>query len=290
MTNFERPSVALDQATQLRCLAREEGGRALTVAVTSGKGGVGKTNLAVNVSICLAAKGWRVALLDADFGLANVDVLLNLDTHFNLAHVFSGQRQIDEVITPGPGGVSLIPGASGVAELANLSEFERHHLVNMLAPLERRNDFLLFDCGAGISENVLTIARSADVILIVTTPEPTAIADAYGTIKALVQTGYEGNMGVVVNLVSSKQEAKNTMRRIQTVASRFLDLAIDDFGYILLDEHVKHGVRLRCPVVVRYPRSPASACMMAIAGQLAKNVPSQEGRAGFFRRVANLFF
>jgi flagellar biosynthesis protein FlhG len=290
MTGFPEPGMAVDQATQLRHLMHETGNRALTVAVTSGKGGVGKTNVSVNVAICLAAKGWRVMLLDADFGLANVDLLLNMDVRLNLSHVLSGERQIEEVITLGPGGIYLIPGASGVAHLANLSEFERHHLVTMLAPLERTNDVLIFDCGAGISENVLMLARAADVVMVVATPEPTSMADAYATIKALAQGGYEGRIGVTVNLAASRQEARNAVQRIQNVAFRFLDLAIQDFGYILWDEHVRHGVRLRCPVVLRYPRSPASACIMAIADQLAKNAPGQEGRAGFFRRVANLFF
>jgi len=289
MRNSHQIRPAQDQAAQLRSLAREMNGGALTVAVTSGKGGVGKTNVAVNVSICLAAKGHRVALLDADFGLANVDLLLNLGAPYNLSHVLGGEREIEEVIVSGPGGISLVPGASGVARLANLSEFERHHLVTMLAPLERANDFLLFDCGAGISENVLTLARAADIVLVVATPEPTSIADAYGTIKALAYSGYEGKVAVVINMVSSKQEAFRAVQRLQSVASKFLNLDILEFGYVLNDDHVRHGVRLRCPVVLRYPRSPASACMMAVAGHLARNARGQQDEVGFFRRVANLF-
>lgn len=279
-----------DQADQLRELVRQTSDEsALTVAVVSGKGGVGKTNLAVNVSICLSARGQRTILLDGDLGLANADLLMNVHAPFNLSHVLSGQRDIDEIIVEGPGEVLLIPGGSGVSRLANLSEFERHHLVRMLAPLEQDADVIMLDCGAGISSNVTTLAMAADLIMVVTTPEPTSMTDAYAMIKSLTQREYTGRIGLVASHVAGRAEAAAAYRRIAGVAKRFLDLQVADFGYILTDHHVGAAVRARCPVVLRYPRCPASACMMSIARELAKNVHGQEGRASFFKRVANLF-
>ncbi len=290
MTRVSNFSPVVDQADQLRELVRQVDGKsALTVAVVSGKGGVGKTNLAVNVSICLSARGQRVALLDGDLGLANADLLMNVDAPFNLSHVLSGQRNIDEITVEGPGQVLLIPGGSGVSRLANLSEFERHHLVRMLTSFERDTDVLMLDCGAGISSNVTTLALAADLVLVVTTPEPTSMTDAYAMIKSLSRQEYTGRMGLVVSLVSGRDEAAAAYRRISNVAHRFLGLQVDDFGYILTDHHVSAAVRSRCPVVLRYPRCPATACMMSIARELAKNARGQEGRPGFFKRVANLF-
>lgn len=290
MTKVSDFDPACDQAEQLRELVRQTTGEsALTVAVVSGKGGVGKTNLAVNVSICLSARGQRVVLLDGDLGLANADLLMNVDAPFNLSHVLSGERDIDEIIVECPGEVLLIPGGSGVARLANLSEFERHHLVRMLAPLERDADVIMVDCGAGISANVTTLAMAADLILVVTTPEPTSMTDAYAMIKSLVRQEYAGRIGLVASQVTGRAEAAAAYRRIAGVADRFLGLRIADFGYILADHHVGAAVKARCPVVLRYPRSPASACMISIARELAKNVRGQEGQASFFKRVVNLF-
>lgn len=279
-----------DQADELRTLVRQMTPSALTIAVTSGKGGVGKTNLSVNLALCLTARGHRVTLLDADFGLANADLLLNLEVQNNLAHVLAGQCGIEDAIHHGPGGLRLIPGASGVASLANLSEFERHHLVRMLAPLERDSDYLLFDCGAGIGENVLTLARSADIVLVVTTPEPTSMTDAYGIIKSLVRGRYSGAVGLVVNMAASRLEAQKTLRRIQSVATRFLQKEVVDYGYVFDDDRVRQGIRLRAPVVLRYPRCPASACMMVIAAQIAEDAGDRSNDVGFFKKVANLFF
>ncbi len=279
-----------DQADRLRQLVRDGRSTSRLVAVTSGKGGVGKTNVAVNVAICLAARGHRVVLIDADLGLANADVLLDLNAQYNLSHVISGTKSIEQVLVDAPGGIRLILGTSGVGRLANLSEFERHNLVQSMAHLESLADIVVLDCAAGISRNVMTFAAAADFVIIVTTPEPTALTDAYATAKVLSRERFESSLGVVVNMATSSTEAQASANRLIDVARRFLKLEVANSGYILRDEHVAMAVRQRVPVVLKYPRSPASTCMAAVATKLARDTLAGKTHEGFFRRVANLFF
>src|SRR5687767_6237710 len=170
----------IDQATTLRSLVqdeRETRRRASVIAITSGKGGVGKSNVAVNLAIKLSAAGKRVVLLDADLGLANADVLCGVDLRSNLSHVIARKKELHEVMVKAPGGFRLIGGASGLARMADLSDLERQRIVSALAELEESADIILIDTGAGISPNVLSFTRAADQVLVLTTPEPTAITD-----------------------------------------------------------------------------------------------------------------
>jgi len=282
-----------DQAAGLRALvAREAPSQAKaahTVAVTSGKGGVGKTNVAVNLAICLAARGLKVTLVDADLGLANADLLLGARCKYNLAHVVSGLRQIDQVGTMSSGGIFFVPGGSGVDHLANLSDFERQHLITQMHQLEQNSDVLVLDCGAGIARNVLSFVQAADTCLLVTTPEPPAVADAYAMIKVLVQNEHQVSIRLLVNLARSRREAREVLGRIDGVARRFLEFPIADGGYILQDTHVELAVRQRCPFVLRYPRCAASACLTAVAGNLARTDAVTRRAGGFFRRVVGMF-
>ncbi len=282
-------SMTPDQADRLRELVRNGHGMCRLIAVTSGKGGVGKTNVAVNVAICLAARGHRVVLIDADLGLANADVLLNVEAPLNLGHVINGVKTIDEILVDAPGGMKLILGTSGVGRLANLSEFERHNLVQSMLHLESLADVVVLDCAAGISRNVMTFAVAADHVLVVTTPEPTALTDAYATIKVLSRERTVSKLGVVVNLATSSREAHASAGRLVDVCQRFLRLEVTDIGYVLRDEHVPMAVRQREPVLLKYPRAPASSCLAAVAGRLARETFTGQTEDGFFRRVANLF-
>ena len=277
-----------DQASCLRELARHHRS-ATTIAVTSGKGGVGKSNIAVNLSICLAAHGIRVTLVDADMGLANADLLMNLHPRYTVSHVLSGVRSIEEVSMEAPGGVRFIPGASGLHELADLSEFERQNLISQFQKMEINTDIAVLDCGAGISRNVLSFALAADQVLVVTTPEPPAITDAYAMIKALHREGCPGRIGVFVNMTNSRAEALATFQRIAGVAERFLDYSIADCGYMLHDTAVELAVQERCPFVICYPGSNASACIAAMATDITRRCTGQRHRGGFFSRVAGLF-
>jgi len=284
--------VGADQAAALRELVssrREPRRRGRMIAVTSGKGGVGKTNVAVNLSICLAARGLRVVLVDVDMGLANADLLLNARARHNLSHVVSGICPIEQAGTRTAARVLFVPGGSGIADLADLSAFDRQNVINQIRSLETDCDALVLDCGAGISDNVLSFARAADVCLLVTTPEPTALTDAYALVKVLVNSGWTGAIRLLVNLVESRSEARQVHGRLTTVATRFLKYPIADAGYLVQDSHVELAVRQRCPFVLRYPRCPASACMTAVAGRFAGARKASGGPAKLFRRVVGLF-
>lgn len=277
-----------DQASKLRRMMNRSSS-ARTIAVASGKGGVGKSNVALNLSILLSAAGNRVALVDADLGLANLDVLVDVNARTNLAHVIAGSKRLDEVIIDLPSGVQLVPGASGLAKLAHLSEFQRAQLVQELSTLEADNDVIVVDTGAGIGPDVLHFAAAADSVIVVTTPEPTAVTDGYAFIKVMVQRGFAGQLSLLVNFATDRQEARLTYQRISNVARQFLGARVLDAGYILLDPKVREAIRSRQPFVLAYPKCPASRCLEALALRLSSGSVLAGRKDGFFRRVASWF-
>ncbi len=289
ISNLTAPKPGADQATRLRELVRRRRTRAVTIAITSGKGGVGKSNVAVNLAICLSAKGLRATLVDVDMGLANADLLMNIKPRYTLSHVVSGMRTLEEVSTPGPGGISFIPGASGIGEMADLPEFERRNLITQLQNLEDSADIIVLDCGAGIGRSVIGFATAADQVLVVTTPQPTAITDAYATIKSLCNENCAARLGLIVNMVRGRAEAVETYHRVATVARRFLQCTLADQGYMLQDTVVELAVKERCPFAIRYPGSNATACIAAVATDVSKAIIGQQRRGSFFSRVAGLF-
>ena len=278
-----------DQADALRILVEAPAYHATTIAITSGKGGVGKTNVAVNLAVALAGRGLKVCLLDLDLGLANADVLMDLHGPRNLSHVVSGGSELDEILLEGPSGVRLVPGASGLERLADLCEFERCRLLEEFHTLETQHDFLIVDLGAGVSRNVITFARAADRVMVVTTPEPTALTDAYATIKMLSRQDRACDIEVLVNLVESRKEARQTYERLAGVAGRFLGLPVTLAGYILADAAVTRAVRSRRPFVLQTPGSNATACIRALAHKYVKQVGVPAMKEGFFSRVAQIF-
>jgi len=283
-------SLMIDQAAQLRSLVRERR-RASVIAITSGKGGVGKSNMSVNLAIHLAAAGKKVVLLDADLGLANADVLCNVSLPSNLAHVIARKKELADVLIDAPGGFKLIGGASGLARMAYLTDFDRQRLVSALGELEQQCDVILIDTGAGISPNVLSFTRCADHVLVVTTPEPTAITDAYAVVKVLSKDGaMDRRVSLLVNQVRSAGEARVVHERIAKVAKQFLNVKVFDAGYVLHDEAVVNAVRRRTPFVVGAPRSAAAQCIAHLAMRLEQGVaaaPMQTG--GFFERMGRWF-
>jgi flagellar biosynthesis protein FlhG len=292
-----------DQATRLRSLAREsreERRQASVIAVTSGKGGVGKSNVAVNLAITLSAAGKSVVLLDADLGLANADVLCNLDLPNNLAQVISRKKELRDVMVKAPGGFSLIGGASGLARLANLGDGDRQRLVRALAELEEQTDIILIDTGAGISPNVLSFTRAADHVLVVTTPEPTAVTDAYAVVKCVTKrdTGvsayYEPSrrVSLLVNQARSPAEGKAVYDKIAKVARQFLGVTLYDAGHVPADDNVPAAVRRRVPFVLASPRCPATAAIVRLAMRLEQGVAlaaASPGGGGFFGRMSRWF-
>src|SRR5687768_2581212 len=244
----------IDQATTLRSLVQEHR-RASVIAITSGKGGVGKSNVAVNLAIKLSAAGKRVVLLDADLGLANADVLCNIDLPCNLSHVIARKKELADVMVKAPGGFRLIGGASGLARMADLTDFDRQRIVDSLAELEETTDIILIDTGAGISPNVLSFTRAADHVLVLTTPEPTAITDAYAVVKVISRDGAVHRVSLLVNQVRAPAEAKIVYERIAKVARQFLNVSVFDAGYIPADDNVALAVRRRVPFSLAFPRS-----------------------------------
>ena len=281
-----------DQAAKLREMVCRQRHGAVTIALASGKGGVGKSNIAVNLSVALARIGLRVTLVDADMGLANADLLLNIQPRYTLSHVLLGVKSLEEVSVEGPGGIRLIPGASGVQRVADLSEFERQNLISQFHKLAASTDIIVLDCGAGIGRNVISFASAADCVSIVTTPQPTALTDAYAIIKTLHAEGYAGRLSLLVNMVKTRAEAQEAYRRVAGVAKRFLNYIVAESGYVLQDNAVELAVRQRQPFVLRYPNSNASACITAIANDLARSFADRsvaDNRGGLLRRVAGLF-
>ena len=295
-------AMTVDQATHLRSLvqgtsAPADAGaamfprrqRATVVAITSGKGGVGKSNVAVNLAITLAGAGKRVTLMDADLGLANADVLCNVDLRTNLSHVIARKKELSEVLVKAPGGFNLIGGASGLARMADLTDEDRQRLVDALGELEQQADVILIDTGAGISPNVLSFTRAADHVLVVTTPEPTAITDAYAVIKVISRDATERRLSLLVNQARSPGEGRVVHERIAKVAKQFLGVSVLDAGYVLADEHVQNAVRSRTPFVLGAPNCPAAKCIEKLAMRLEQGVTNAGDSGGFFNRMSRWF-
>ena len=261
---------------------------ARAIAVSSGKGGVGKTNLAVNLAVSFAERGQRVVLLDADLGLANADVLCGITPRATLEDVVTGDRTIEEVMVHAPGGFRLVPGASGVSRLADMGQLQRRSVLEQLMALERTNDVLIVDTGAGIGANSMAFAAAAHTIVVATTPEPTAIADAYGAIKTLVARGVRDGLQLVVNMAMSEDEGRAVHARMDRVARAFLSVRIEYAGSIPHDAAVPMAVRRREPVMVGAPTAPSSRAIRQLSRVLAgDDVPGgvASRREGFLARL-----
>jgi len=294
--------MTLDQAQMLRGLMRERtrqaGGVSVqtdqplrsrlahALAISSGKGGVGKSTIAVNLAILLSRMGRKVALLDADMGTANADVMCNVMPAHTLAHVVSGRKQIEEIAIQAPGGFSLIPGASGLAQMAALRNAERERLIQQFARLERAYDVLLIDTGAGIGPSVLGLLTAADRVLIVTTPDPTAITDAYAVIKTAHRQNNELDARLLVNQAGDPNEARQVYTRVANVCGKFLGLDLPYAGCMLNDPFVRESIRNRRPFALDPRQAQATVALSALAHRLDKHAAEPEqSRGGLLRRM-----
>jgi flagellar biosynthesis protein FlhG len=257
-----------------------------TIAITSGKGGVGKTSVAVSLAIALAKRNYSVTLLDADLGLANVNVVLGIIPKYNLYHVIKGKKKLEEIIIDVPEGIKIIAGASGFHQLANLDVKQREYFIKALSELND-DDYMIIDTGAGISQNVLSFLVASDEVIVVTTPEPTAITDAYGTIKAIAANDPDKTVKLLVNRAQTVTEAKKVAQRVINIAGQFLNIKVDNLGFIFDDLYVAKSIRNQKPFIVSYPKSKASTCIEIIADRVA-NIESDTdkgtGMLSFFRR------
>jgi flagellar biosynthesis protein FlhG len=255
------------------------------VAVASGKGGVGKTNVAANLALALARQGSRVCVLDADLGLANIDVLYGLAPAANLIHVLRGERTLADVLCDGPEGVRVIPAASGVEEATALSAAEQLRLLEEVEALAGTIDVLLVDTAAGISSNVLYFTAAAGEALIVITPEPTALTDAYALMKVLAARYGRQEFLVLVNRAAGAADADAAYRRLARVTERFLRVRIEYQGYVPEDDAVARAVRQQRPVLAAAPNAPASLAIAEVARRLAgRPAAAPTGGVQFFFR------
>ncbi len=248
------------------------------IAVSSGKGGVGKTNIAINLALAYVQAGKRVIVMDADLGLANVNVVLGVIPRYNLYHLIRKQKTLSEILVDTAYGIQIIAGASGFSKIANLNEEERKTFIGELAALSNA-DILIIDCSAGVSNNVISFIAAADDALIVTTPEPTAITDAYGIIKIIATEVENLDLGLklVVNRVKSVVEGRRVAERVINIAGQFLNLKVDYLGFVYDDPVVHAAVVRQKPFFVVDPRSKAAVCVRHLVGRL-ENVDYRDGK------------
>jgi flagellar biosynthesis protein FlhG len=245
------------------------------IAVTSGKGGVGKTNVVVNLALAFVKLGKRVMILDADLALANVDILLGLAPKFTLQHVLTGEKKLSDILVEGPRGVKILPATSGVMELTQLTEEQKLVLLNELDTLEHEFDLLLIDTAAGVSSNVVYFNMAAEEILVIASPEPTAITDAYALMKILFTRYQEKRFRLLINSAHDSNEAEEVYRRLSLVAERFLQISLTYVGYIPLDENVPRAIRQQKAVMEAYPHSQASRSFIRIARSICQLPPAR---------------
>lgn len=287
------PSLLISHPRGLSRLGRDHRGAVTRViAVTSGKGGVGKSSLTINLAISMANLGEPVAIIDADLGLANVDVLLNLKTKYHLQHLLSGEKTVEEVMLEGPGGIRIIPGGSGLRELADLSDWQIGEVISRLNPIERYARTILLDTGAGLGKNVTHFLLAADEVLLVTTTEPHAITDAFAVAKVLSQERPDIEIHLVVNRAESEEEGHTVADKFIFTGKRFLGLEISLLGIIPDDNHVSKAIKTQSPVVISFPHSKAAMAINKTArrllGETVERRP-RKGLKGFLEKARELF-
>jgi flagellar biosynthesis protein FlhG len=262
-----------------------QGGGFVTIAVTSGKGGVGKTSVVVNLAVALARLRKRVAILDADFGLGNVDVLLGLAPVWHIGHVLADEKDIREILMEGPLGVAIIPASSGLRQLTALTPAHWERLSAALATIRSEYDYLLIDTAAGISSNVVDMLAASERVIVVTSLEPTAIVDAYAVIKLLTSTDPTKEVALLVNGARDAGEADLVYRQLDVAATRFLQRRIRYFGFVAHDPAVREAVLVQRPVVDHQPQAPASRCFRILASRLVGLSPVNGGQPAPIGRV-----
>ena len=278
-----------DQANRLRAMAKHQEAEpslfsSRVMAIASGKGGVGKTNVVAGLAMTLAQMGQRVVVLDADFGLANLDILLGLTPEWTLEHVLRGEKVMEEILLEGPFGIKIIPASSGIQELTRLDASAELRLVQGLQRISQSNDWLLIDTAAGIHDSVIKLLMAAQEVLLVTTPEPTALVDCYAMVKVVHLRDSNKPLWLLVNNAQNQEEAEETIEQLQAATLRFLNRELKVLGMLPSDPFILQSVRQQRCVVDLYPQAPASRAFINVARQLQVKIPLQtDGFAAFWK-------
>ncbi len=290
---------AADQAETLRSLnpnkpvsSFKNGNNTITrvYAITSGKGGVGKTAVVANTAVSLAKQGKSVLILDADLGLANIDVVFGLAPPYNLNHFFTGEQELEDILVEGPLGIKILPAGSGIQNFTRLDAHQKMKLLDGLDSMHNDFDFVLIDTEAGISENVTYFNTAAQEILVVTTPEPTAITDAYALMKLLSTQYHEKHFNLVVNQIHSEEEALDVYRKLTMVSNRYLDISIDYLGSIPEDRQMIDSIRKQRVIVEIHPSSHIAEAFTKLAARLCSEKTPTEPKGNlqfFWKRLLN---
>ncbi len=258
------------------------------IAITSGKGGVGKSNFVLNVGIALGMMDNRVQLFDADLGLANLDVLMGLRPARTLEDVVLGKCSIEEIILKTDYGVELIPGSSGVEDMADLPREQIAGLIKQISKVSKDIDFILVDTASGISSTVLSFLLGVPEVIVGVAPEPTSLTDAYAMIKVLTRNGFNGRVSVFPSMVKNSTKARNLYRKISSAAQRFLDMKVDYAGYVCVDEKLPQAVADQVPAIVRFPTSEVARCYMMIASTLLSQEAGSPDMERFWSRLIQM--
>lgn len=287
----------MDQAQKLRDIVKDVRQEELSnstyakdarvITVSSGKGGVGKTNFTVNLGIALSKQGKRVTIIDADLGLANVDVILGIIPKYTLSHIVRNEKTIDEVMIEGPHGLKIVSGGSGMLDLVNLRQDQIESLIHTFDKLNEISDYILIDTGAGLNTSVLSFIKAASDVVVVITPDPTSITDAYALIKNISEE--EKHINLVINRVESAKEGIEVFGKLERAARKFLEIELNNLGYIYEDNNVKKAVRLQKPFAIEYPNSIATKGIELIAYNLV-NKENKKAAVNKFSRFVNKLF
>ncbi len=254
-----------DQAAGIRKMRQIQAKPVRVIAITSGKGGVGKTNLSVNLGVALSKIGRNVALLDADMGLANVDILLGLSPEFNLSHVLQGEKTLHDIMLTGPEGLKVIPASSGIQQMSELSTIEQAGVIRAFSEIDRELDILIVDTAAGISSSVVNFARACQEIIVVICDEPTSLTDAYAYIKLLNRDYRLSKFHIITNMVQSVQQGQQLFTKLTKVTDRYLDVTLNYVGAVPFDECLRKSVQKQKPVLVTFPQSKAALAIKNLA-------------------------
>lgn len=278
-----------DQANRLRALARSQAPQSTlfssrVMAIASGKGGVGKTNVVAGLAMSLARLGQRVVVLDADFGLANLDILLGLTPRHTLEHVLRGEKLMEEILLEGPFGIRIIPASSGIQELTRLDATAELRLIQGLQRISETTDWLLIDTAAGIHDSVVKLLMAAQEVLLITTPEPTALVDAYAMVKVVHLRDPHKPLWLMVNNAQNREEAEETIEQLQAATRRFLDRELQVLGMVPADPFVLQAVRQQRGVTELFPQAPASLAFLDASKHLQQKIILQkDGFAAFWK-------